>query len=138
MFGRALLDDGELLGWMQVVPAALARSGLPAGSPSPDSYLLACAFFYDEEFLAGFQTLLLDVIAAVKQRRVAALEAYALRRPGPDERFVGYFHELNLFNAQVLEGSGFTRLRSAGQMGRYRLELRSEEHTSELQSPDRL
>ena len=123
MFGRALLDEGELLGWMQVVPAALARTGLPAGSPSPDAYLLACAFFYDDQFLAGFQTLLLDVIAAVKLRHAAALEAYALRRPSPDDRFVGYLHELNLFNSQVLEGSGFTRLRSAGKVGRYRLEL---------------
>ena len=31
--------------------------------------------------------------------------------------------ELNLFNAQVLEGSGFSRVRTAGHVGRYRLEL---------------
>ena len=123
MFGRALLDGGNVLGWMQAAPAALVRRGLPTGPPSPDSYLLACAFFYDEQFLTGFQTLLLDVIAAVKLRHAAALEAYALRRPRPDDRFVGYLHELNLFNSQVLEGSGFTRLRSAGKVGRYRLEL---------------
>ena len=124
MFGRALLDDGaDVLGWMQVVPATLVRAGLPAGSPSPDSYLLACAFFYDEQFLSGFQFLLQDVVAALKLRRIAALEAYALRHPSPDERFVGYLRELNLFNAQVLEGSGFTRVRTAGHVGRYRLEL---------------
>ncbi|HUK76049.1 MAG TPA: hypothetical protein VL117_00440 [Thermoleophilia bacterium] len=123
MFGRALLEGGEVLGWMQIVPAGMVRGGLPTGPPSPDAYLLACAFFYDDQFLAGFQTLLLDVIAAVKLRHAAALEAYALRRPSPDDRFVGYLHELNLFNSQVLEGSGFTRLRSAGKVGRYRLEL---------------
>ena len=123
MFGRALLDGADVLGWMQVVPAELVRPGLPAGSPSPDSFLLACAFFYDEQFLSGFQFLMQDVIAALKLRRVAALEAYALRHPGRDERFVGYLRELNLFNAQVLEGSGFACVRTAGQVGRYRLEL---------------
>jgi hypothetical protein len=123
MFGRALLEGADVLGWMQVVPAGLVRPGLPAGAPSPDAYLLACAFFYDERFLSGFQFLLQDVVAALKLRRIVALEAYALRHPGPDERFVGYLHELNLFNAQVLEGSGFTRVRAAGHVGRYRLEL---------------
>ena len=123
MFGRALLDGVDVLGWMQVVPAALVRPRLPAGPPSPDSYLLACAFFYDEQFLSGFQFLLQDVVAAVKLRRIAALEAYALRHPSPDVRFVGYLRELNLFNAQVLEGNGFTRVRAAGRVGRYRLEL---------------
>ena len=83
MFGRALLDGPDVLGWMQVVPAALVRGGLPTGAPSPDSYLLACAFFYDEQFLPGFQMLLQDVVAAVKLRRVVALEAYALRAHEP-------------------------------------------------------
>jgi len=123
MFGRALLDGGNVLGWMQAAPAALVRRGLPTGPPSPDSYLLACAFFYDEQFLPGFQMLLQDVIAALKLRHVVALEAYALRDPSPDDRFTGYLRELNLFNAHVLEGSGFARLRTAGHVARYRLEL---------------
>jgi len=123
MFGRALLDGGNVLGWMQAAPAALVRRGLPTGPPSPDSYLLACAFFYDEQFLPGFQMLLQDVVAALKLRRVVALEAYALRDPSPDDRFTGYLRELNLFNANVLEGSGFARLRTSGHVARYRLEL---------------
>lgn len=123
MFGRVLLDGGAVLGWMQIAPAALARRGLPTGPPSADSYLLACAFFYDEQFLPGFQMLLQDVVAALKLRRIVALEAYALRDPNPDDRFTGYLRELNLFNAPVLEGCGFARLRVAGHVGRYRLEL---------------
>ncbi|MGZ4200258.1 MAG: hypothetical protein ACXVP1_08735 [Thermoleophilia bacterium] len=123
MFGRALLDGGNVLGWMQAAPAALVRRGLPTGPPSADSYLLACAFFYDEQFLPGFQMLLQDVVAALKLRRIVALEAYALRNPSPDDRFTGYLRELNLFNGQVLEGSGFSRLRTAGHVARYRLEL---------------
>jgi hypothetical protein len=123
MFGRALLDAGDVLGWMQAAPAALVRRDLPTGPPSADSYLLACAFFYDEQFLPGFQALLQDVVAALKLRRVVALEAYALRHPSPDDRFTGYLRELNLFNAHVLEGCGFSRLRAMGHVGRYRLEL---------------
>ena len=123
MFGRALLDGGAVLGWMQAAPAALVRRDLPTGPPSADSYLLACAFFYDEQFLPGFQMLLQDVVAALKLRRIVALEAYALRDPSPDDRFTGYLRELNLFNAPVLEGCGFSRLRTAGHVGRYRLEL---------------
>jgi len=125
MFGRALLDGAAMVGWMQTAPAALARRDLPTGPPSADSYLLACAFFYDEQFLAGFQMLLQDLIAAVKLRRVEALEAYALRDPAPDLRFTGYLRELNLFNAHVLEGCGFSRMRAAGGVGRYRLELKT-------------
>jgi hypothetical protein len=125
MFGRALLDGADVLGWMQAAPAALVRRGLPAGPPSADSYLLTCAFFYDEQFLPGFQMLLQDVVAAVKLRRVKALEAYALRDPAPDLRFTGYLRELNLFNAHVLEGCGFSRVRAAGSVGRYRLELKA-------------
>ena len=125
MFGRTLLDDGAVLGWMQTAPAALARRDLPTGPPSADSYLLACAFLYDEQFLPGFQVLLQDVVAALKLRRVVALEAYALRDPSPDDRFTGYLRELNLFNANVLEGWGFSRLRTAGHVGRYRLELQT-------------
>lgn len=123
MFGRALLDAGAVLGWMQAAPAALVRRDLPTGPPSADSYLLACAFFYDEQFLPGFQMLLQDVVAALKLRRIVALESYALRDPSPDDRFTGYLRELNLFNAPVLEGCGFSRLRTAGHVGRYRLEL---------------
>ena len=125
MFGRALLDGADVLGGMQAAPAALVRRGLPGGPPAPDSYLLACAFFYDEQFLAGFQMLLQDLIAAVKLRRVEALEAYALRDPASDLRFTGYLRELNLFNAHVLEGCGFSRVRAAGRVGRYRLELKA-------------
>jgi hypothetical protein len=125
LFGRALLDGGAVLGWMQTAPATLVRRGLPTGPPSADSYLLACAFFYDEQFLPGFQMLLQDVVAAVKLRHVVALEAYALRDPSPDDRFTGYLRELNLFNGHVLEGCGFSRLRTAGHVGRYRLELKT-------------
>jgi hypothetical protein len=125
MFGRALLEGRAVLGWMQAAPGALVPRAqrLPAGPPSVDAYLLTCAYFYDEQFLPGFQSLLQDLIAALKHRHVVALEAYGLRSPQPEERFMGYLREMNLFNGHVLEGSGFARVRSAGLVARYRLEL---------------
>lgn len=125
MFGRALLEGADVLGWMQLAPGALVprAAHLPAGSPSPGAVLLTCAYFYDEEFLAGFQYLLQDVVAALKQRDVEALEAYGAPDPADDVRFAGYLRSFNLFNGQVLEGSGFRRVRSRGLVSRYRLEL---------------
>jgi hypothetical protein len=124
-FGRALLDGDAVLGWMLVAPAALVPRAhrLPAGPPSPDAYLLLCSYFYDEEYLHGFQTLLQEIEASLKVRRVAALEAFAACASPPEDRFRGYLRELNLFNREVLEGSGFRPVFLAGQLARYRLEL---------------
>jgi hypothetical protein len=129
-FGRALLDPDDargdrVIGWCQVAPAHLvprART-LPAGPPSPDSWLLLCAYFYDEEYLGGFQRLLLEIEAALKHRCVPALEAFALRHAPPDDRFHGYLRAHNLFQPDVLEGGGFRMAACRGDVARYRLEL---------------
>jgi len=124
-FGRALLDGDNVLGWMHTAPAHLVSSsqGLPAGPPSADAYLLMCSYFYDEQYLAGFQRLLQEIQAALKHRRVAALEAFAATRSPVEERFRGYLREANLFNPEVLEGNGFRPVRRVGDVSRYRLEL---------------
>lgn len=124
-FGRALLDGDAVIGWIQAAPAALVPRArrLPTGPPSPDAWLLTCAYFYDEEYVGGFQQLLLDVEASLKHRRVNALEAYALRRTRPGDRFCGYLRGLNLFHPEVLEGGGFRALRAGGDVARYRLDL---------------
>lgn len=124
-FGRALLDDAAVIGWMQVAPAGLlarARS-LPAGPPSADAYVLTCSYFYDDEYLHGFQRLLQEVEASLKHRKVAALEAFGLRRARPEGAFRAYLRELNLFHPDVLEGSGFRRVRTVGEITRFRLDL---------------
>jgi len=124
-FGRALVDGDDVIGWLQAAPAQLVprAPALPAGPPSPDAWLLLCAYFYDEEYLAGFQRLLLDVEAALKLRDVPALEAFALRRTDPADRFRGYLRAANLFNAEVLEGGGFRAVARCGDVARYRVEL---------------
>jgi hypothetical protein len=125
LFGRMLIGDDGAVGWMHAAPDRLLPRlrDLPAGPPPGEAWLLTCAYFHDEEFLSGFQTLLHDLIAALKRRNVKVLEAYALRDPTGDDRFRGYLREANLFNAGVLKGSGFRRVASAGAVGRYRLEL---------------
>lgn len=124
-FGRALLEDGAVVGWMHTAAARLLPRArcLPAGPPSPDAYVLTCSYFYDEEYLRGFQFLLQELEAALKHRRVKALEAFGLRHTGPGHPFRGYIRELNLFHPEVLEGSGFRQVQAKGQVVRLRLEL---------------
>jgi len=125
LFGRALLDGEAVIGWIQAAPGALVPRArrLPAGPPSSDAWLLTCAYFYDEEFVGGFQQLLLEIEAALKHRRVSALEAFALRRRRSGDRFCGYLRGLNLFHPEVLEGSGFRPVCVCGEVARYRLDL---------------
>lgn len=124
-FGKALLDGNAVVGTIQAAPARLVpRAGLlPAGPPSQDAVVLLCAYFYDEEYLGGFQRLLGELEAALKQRGFAALEAFALLGTHGDDRFRGYLRACNLFNHEVLEGSGFRPASRLGCVARYRLEL---------------
>lgn len=125
LFGRALLDGEAVIGWMQAAPASLVPRArrLPAGPPSADAWLLTCAYFYDEEFLGGFQQLLLEIEASLKHRRVSALEAFAPRRARPEGRLRGYLRDQNLFHPEVLEGGGFHAVCVSGDVARYRLDL---------------
>jgi len=124
-FGRALLDGDAVIGWMHAAAPRLTPRArcLPAGPPSPDAYVLTCSYFYDEEYLHGFQLLLQELEAALKHRRVAALEAFGLRHSRGGDAFRGYLRELNLFNADVLEGGGFRRVQEKGEVARLRLDL---------------
>lgn len=124
-FGRALLQGDAVVGWMHVAPVHLVprAARVPTGPPSSDAYLLTCSYFYDEEYLRGFQFLLQEIEASLKHRRAAALEAFGLRRLRPGDPFTGYLRELNLFNPEVLEGSGFRVVQVKGEVARYRLDL---------------
>jgi hypothetical protein len=124
-FGRALVDGDAVIGWMHTAAAQLVPRAhcLPAGPPSPDAYVLTCSYFYDEDYLRGFQFLLQEIEASLKHRRVAALEAFGLRRARPGDPFRGYVRGLNLFHPEVLEGSGFRQVQVKGEVARLRLDL---------------
>jgi hypothetical protein len=124
-FGRALVDDDAVIGWMHAAAARLAPRArcLPAGPPTADAYVLTCSYFYDEEYLHGFQFLLQELEAALKHRKVAALEAFGLRHSRGCDAFRGYLRDLNVFNPDVLEGGGFRRVQVKGEVARFRLDL---------------
>jgi len=124
-FGRALLEGDAVIGWMHTAAARLVPHAhrLPAGPPSPDCYVLTCSYFYDEQYLRGFQFLLQEIEASLKHRRVRALEAFGLRRSRQGDAFQGYLRELNLFHPEVLEGSGFRPVQVKGEVARFRLDL---------------
>jgi hypothetical protein len=124
-FGRALLDGDAVIGWMHTAAARLTPRArcLPAGPPSADAYVLTCSYFYDDEYLRGFQFLLQELEAALKHRKVVALEAFGLRHARGDDAFRGYLRDLNLFNPDVLEGGGFRRVQEKGEVARFRLDL---------------
>ena len=124
-FGRALLDRDAVIGWMHVAASRLVprARALPAGPPSADAYDLTCASFYDEEYLHGFRLLLHEIEAALKHRKIVALEAFGLRHARGDDAFRGYLRELNLFNPDVLEGGGFRQVQQKGDVARFRLDL---------------
>jgi hypothetical protein len=124
-FGRALIEGGAVVGWMHTAATRLVPRArcLPAGPPSADCYVLTCSYFYDEEYLRGFQFLLQEIEASLKHRRVAALEAFGLRHSRPADAFRGYIRELNLFHSEVLEGSGFRAVQTKGDVARFRLDL---------------
>jgi hypothetical protein len=125
LFGRALLEDGAVVGWMHAAPTRLLPRVrcLPAGPPSADAFVLTCAYFYDEDYLRGFHFLLQEITASLKHRRVKALEAFGLDKTRAGDPFRGYVRELNLFHPEVLEGDGFRRVQVKGQVARFRLDL---------------
>jgi hypothetical protein len=124
-FGRALLEGGSVIGYMHAAAARLVPRAdcLPAGPPSPDAYVLMCSYFHDEDYLRGFQFLLLEIEASLKHRRVAALEAFGRRRTRPGDPFHAYLREFNLFHPEVLEGGGFQVVQVKGDVARFRLDL---------------
>jgi hypothetical protein len=124
-FGRTLIEGDAVIGWMHTAAAHLVPHAqcLPTGPPSADCYVLTCAYFYDEEYLRGFQFLLQEIEASLKHRRIAALEAFGLRRSRAGDAFRGYLRELNLFHPEVLEGSGFVPVQVKGDVARFRLDL---------------
>ena len=124
-FGRVLLDQGRFRGMVQFGPAgAFPRAlGLPAGPPGRDAALVTCAYIDGEDPAGTCERLLLEALADLKARGVAAVEAFALRYPdevGEEDRFLGHH---TLFDRDFLEGLGFSVARTHGQVSRMRIAL---------------
>lgn len=124
-WGTVYYDDGRLLGSMQYGPAPLfpRASELPAGPPSGDAVLVACAYVTDESSPWVMQSLFLAAIGDARDKGAAALETFAYRYPegaSGEERFG--IHK-TVFPRDFLADFGFTTVRVQGRVELVRLEL---------------
>jgi len=124
-FGRVLHDGSAFRGMVQFGPAdAFPRAlALPAGPPGRDAALITCTFLEGEDPEGSCERLLLEALADLKAREVAAVEAFALAYADDvsvAERFLGHH---TLFDRAFLEGLGFAAVRARGDVALMRLEL---------------
>ena len=124
-WGRILHEGPRYLGMMQYGPqAAFPRAQvLPAGPPSRDAALLTCVYLAADDPGGACERLLLEALADLKARGVAAAEAFALRYPDEVplyDRFLGHH---TLFDRTFLTRFGFSPVRSTGQVSLMRLAI---------------
>ena len=124
-FGRVLRDGDSFRGMVQFGPAdAFPRAlALPAGPPSRDAALITCTFLEGDDPEGSCERLLLEALADLKARDVAAVEAFALAYAddvSTAERFLGHH---TLFDHAFLEGLGFSTVRARGDVSLMRIEL---------------
>jgi len=124
-FGRVLRDGAAFRGMVQYGPAtSFPRAlALPAGPPGREAALVTCTFLEGDDPEGACERLLLEALADLKARDVAAVEAFALNYPEEvpvRERFLGHH---TLFDRDFLEGLGFSPVRTSGQVALMRIEL---------------
>jgi hypothetical protein len=125
-FGTVYYDgDGQVLGSMQYGPAALfpRAQELPAGPPSHDAILVACAYVVGEATPWVLQSLFLAAIGEARDRGAACVEAFSYRYPEGEAAYERFRVHRTVFPADFLGDFGFQVVRSAGRVGLARLEL---------------
>ena len=118
-------DGGRLLGFMQFGPAEhfpRARE-LPAGPPSGDSILIACAYLVDLSTPWVMQSLFLAAIGEARDRGVGAVETFGYRYPEGTSAYERFFVHRTIFPADFLADFGFYPVRTEGRVELARLEL---------------
>jgi hypothetical protein len=118
-------DDGRLLGFMQYGPAsAFPRAAeLPAGPPSLDAVLVACAYLVDQSSPWVMQSLFLTAIGEARDRGARALETFSYRYPEGESSYERFFVHRTIFPHDFLADFGFITVRTAGLVELARLEL---------------
>ena len=124
-WGTVYYDDGRLLGSMQYGPAPLfpRASELPAGPPSDDAVLVACAYVTDESSPWVMQSLFLTAIGEAKDRGATALETFAYRYPEGESSYERFHVHKTVFPRDFLSDFGFETVRHTGRVELVRLEL---------------
>jgi hypothetical protein len=118
-------EDDRLVGFIQFGPSESFPRGrdLPAGPPSEDAVLIACAYLVDLASPWVMQSLFLSVIGEARDRGVRAIETFGYRYPegtGAHDRF---FVHRSIFPADFLADFGFYPVRTEGRVELARLEL---------------
>jgi hypothetical protein len=118
-------DDGRLLGSMQFGPARFfpRAQELPAGPPSPDAMLIACAYLVEPSTPWVMQSLFLTAIGEARQRQTGALETFAYRYPEWESSYERFEVHRTVFPRDFLADFGFRTLRAEGRVELCRLEL---------------
>ena len=125
-FGTVYYDgDGRVLGSMQYGPAPLfpRAAELPAGPPSNDAMLVACAYVVGEATPGVLQSLFLAAIGEARDRGASSIEAFSYRYPDGESSYERFRVHKTVFPADFLGDFGFRVVRSAGRVGLARLEL---------------
>ena len=117
--------DGRVLGSMQYGPALLfpRAAELPAGPPSDDAMLVACAYVVNESTPWVLQSLFLAAIGEARDRGAPSIEAFSYRYPDGESPYERFRVHKTVFPADFLGDFGFRVVRSAGRIGLSRLEL---------------
>lgn len=124
-WGRVLYEAGGFRGMVQYGPAtAFARARvMPAGPPGHDAALITCVYMEGDDLPGTCERLLLEALADMKQRRVRAVEAFALHYPDEVPRGERFDTHHTLFDRDLLVRLGFTPVRTHGQVSLMRLPL---------------
>ncbi|MBD0291267.1 MAG: hypothetical protein ICV74_08430 [Thermoleophilia bacterium] len=118
-------EDDRLLGFVQAAPAEFFPRGhdLPAGPPSRDAVLIACAYLVDLSTPWVMQSLFLSVIGEARDRGVKAIETFAYRYPEGESGYERFFVHRTIFPSDFLADFGFYPVRWDGRVALARLEL---------------
>ena len=125
-WGTLYFGDGDsLLGFIQFGPSEhfpRARD-LPAGPPSSDAILIACAYLVDLSSPWVMQSLFLSAIGEARDRGVKAIETFGYRYPEGESAHERFFVHRTIFPSDFLADFGFYPVRWAGRVALARLEL---------------
>ncbi len=118
-------ENERLLGFVQAAPAEFFPRGhdLPAGPPSRDAVLIACAYLVDLSTPWVMQSLFLSVIGEARDRGVKAIETFAYRYPEGESGYERFFVHRTIFPSDFLADFGFYPVRWDGRVALARLEL---------------
>jgi hypothetical protein len=124
-WGEVYLDGERHVASLQYGPAPAFRRArtLPAGPASDDAVLVTCAYLSDPSSPWALQSLFLAAIGACHERKVTAIEAFAVVHAPEAEFAERFLNHRTVFPRDFLADYGFRTLRSAGRVELMRLEL---------------